>query len=315
MSDRSGTKLSRVSDLDLRLIRVFKAVVESGGFTAAVPALGISRSAVSLHMAELETRVGVRLCQRGRAGFALTAEGKEMHAAVKRLLVAVDTFRSDVNALHDELRGDLTIGITDNLVSLPQMTVSHALAALKKRGTDVRINIEMRGSGEVETGVLDGHFHVGVVPKVCQLGALVYRRLYAETAYLYAATTHPLLAAKDSSVTDADITEADAVQPNYRLSEAAKSCHEVLKATATASGREGIAFLILTGSFIGFLPEHFARRWTDTDQLVAIRPEVWCYTIDYELITRRSQPPNRVLTTFLDEIRENQSGEVSYPIT
>ena len=41
--------LAHVGDLEIRLIRVFKAVVENGGFTAAVPALGVSRSAISQH--------------------------------------------------------------------------------------------------------------------------------------------------------------------------------------------------------------------------------------------------------------------------
>ncbi|KFC50427.1 LysR family transcriptional regulator, partial [Halomonas sp. SUBG004] len=59
-----------MSDYDIRLVRIFlKTVVECGGFTAAETTLGISRSAISQHMSDLESRLGFSLCQRGRGGF------------------------------------------------------------------------------------------------------------------------------------------------------------------------------------------------------------------------------------------------------
>ncbi|MGH8844684.1 MAG: helix-turn-helix domain-containing protein, partial [Advenella sp.] len=62
--------LAQVTDFDLRLLRVFRTVAKMGSFTAAESALGITRSAISLHMSDLEKRLGMRLCQRGRAGFS-----------------------------------------------------------------------------------------------------------------------------------------------------------------------------------------------------------------------------------------------------
>lgn len=64
--------LGQMSDYDIRLVRIFKTVVECGGFTAAETTLGISRSAISQHMSDLESRLGFSLCQRGRGGFSLT---------------------------------------------------------------------------------------------------------------------------------------------------------------------------------------------------------------------------------------------------
>ncbi|BBI71815.2 hypothetical protein HAALTHF_16320n [Vreelandella aquamarina] len=48
--------LGQMSDYEIRLIRIFKTVVECGGFTAAETTLGISRSAISQHMNDLEGR-------------------------------------------------------------------------------------------------------------------------------------------------------------------------------------------------------------------------------------------------------------------
>ncbi|MFM7786129.1 MAG: LysR family transcriptional regulator, partial [Gammaproteobacteria bacterium] len=63
--------LGQVTDLDLRLLRVFRTVVESGGFAAAELALNVGRSTISKQIKDLETRLGMRLCRRGRGGFAL----------------------------------------------------------------------------------------------------------------------------------------------------------------------------------------------------------------------------------------------------
>ena len=68
--------LGNVTDSDLRLLRVFRAVVACGGFAAAELELNINRSTISRHIKDLETRLGVTLCRRGRGGFALTPEGE-----------------------------------------------------------------------------------------------------------------------------------------------------------------------------------------------------------------------------------------------
>ena len=60
--------LGTVTDNDLRLLRVFRAVVACGGFAAAELELNINRSTISRHIKDLETRLGVTLCRRGRAG-------------------------------------------------------------------------------------------------------------------------------------------------------------------------------------------------------------------------------------------------------
>lgn len=302
MATRQAHLLGQVSDFDLRLIRVYRAVVESGGFSAAEVALGISRSAISTHMADLEARIGLKLCQRGPAGFTLTEEGKHVYELAIQLLATVETFRTEVNALHKQLRGELNIGITDNLVTLPHMRITHALAALKDRGPEVRINIHMIPPGEVEMGVLDGRLHVGVVPAVSSLAGLKYRALYGETAYLYCARGHPLFDRRDETVTEAELGGFDAVIPSYPLpAEALRRCR-VLNGTASATDREGIAFLVFTERYIGYLPEHYAERWVGEGRLRAILPREYRYTVNYATVIRRGRRSHLVLQTFLEQL-------------
>lgn len=126
--------LGQITDFDLRLLRMFKTVVECGSFTAAESVLGITRSAISLHMSDLEKRPGMRLCQRGRAGFALTDEGREILRHSESMMAAVENFRQQVNQMHKHLRGEFNIGIINNLVTQPRMQITDALDALRDDG-------------------------------------------------------------------------------------------------------------------------------------------------------------------------------------
>ena len=71
--------LGRVSDIDLRLLRVFVSVVEAGGFSLATARLNVAESTISTHMSDLEARLGIRLCERGRGGFRITQRGQEVY--------------------------------------------------------------------------------------------------------------------------------------------------------------------------------------------------------------------------------------------
>ncbi|MCO6055551.1 LysR family transcriptional regulator [Pseudomonas sp. MOB-449] len=292
------TPLSQVSDFDLRLLRLFKTVTECGSFSAAESALGISRSAISLHMSDLEKRLGMRLCQRGRAGFALTDEGREVLRASETVLVAIEGFRSEVNQMCQQLRGDLNIGIVNNLVTQPKMRITQALKTVRSEGTGVRINLSMSTPGEIERGLLDGRLHVGAVPLIAPLSGLDYSLLYEERSNLYCSLEHPLFK-RASEVSNEDLRSADAVVPSYRMTVEAIGLHQLLNFAASATDREGIAFLILTGSYIGFLPDHYAAAWVEKGQMAPLAPDRLFFDSKLAVATRKGRRANLILERFL----------------
>lgn len=295
------TTLNQVTDFDLRLLRLFKTVSECGSFSAAESVLGITKSAISLHMSDLEKRLGMRLCQRGRAGFALTDEGREVLRAGAAVLAAIEGFRSEVNELHQQLRGDLNIGIINNLVTQPQMRITSAFKAIRGQGTGVRINLSMSTPLEIERGILDGRLHVGAVPIITPLSGLDYRTLYEERSYLYCSVGHPLFT-RSTHISKDELGRTDAVAPSYRMTAEAIGLHQLLNCAATASDREGIAFLILTGSYVGFLPDHYASNWVARGQMKPINPDQLFFEAPLAIVTRKGRRPNLILEHFLNAL-------------
>jgi DNA-binding transcriptional LysR family regulator len=69
---------------------VFVRVVETGDFSGAARALGLSPSAVSKLVSRLETRLGTRLFRRSTRQLALTPEGEIFHGRAQAILAEID---------------------------------------------------------------------------------------------------------------------------------------------------------------------------------------------------------------------------------
>src|SRR6266436_4026219 len=102
--------IGHLGESDIRLLRVFVAVTESGGLARAQSVLNLGLSTISGYLSQLEVRLAASLCQRGRRGFLLTEEGKVVYSASKSLLAAHEAFRSAVGGIHGDLIGELRVG-------------------------------------------------------------------------------------------------------------------------------------------------------------------------------------------------------------
>ena len=301
---RARALLGQLSDMDLRLLQVFKAVVECGGMAAAELELNIGISAVSRHVKDLETRLGLVLCRRGRAGFALTAEGQHVYDETLRLLAAVDGFRASVHDIHARMGGKLAIALFDKTASNPAARIHQAIAAFRDQAPDVALELHVGTIQAIERGVLDGSFAVGVIPAHRSSGSLRYERLFGETMRLYAGAGHPLFNQEHAALNwkalqaRSDFAGLGYHSPNLELAHARH-----LQRGATAFDQEAIATLILSGRFVGFLPEHYADAFVQRGQLRAVAPATLHYACDFVSVLRRSPQPARAALAFHRALR------------
>ena len=274
---------------DMRLLRVFSTVVECGGFTPAQVVLNVSQSTISSHMSALEARLDMRLCERGRGGFRITEDGQRIYEAAQRLFRSVETFGSEVEALRGRLTGELHIGAVDNVVTNPDFALSEAIANFEKRHSEVRIQLHIQTPAQVESAVVDGRYQIGVGAYTKQISGIEYIPLLLERQTLYCGSTHPLFETPDKEIEVWDLTRYKYIKRPY-VPDDHLPASEVLKPGAFAENMESIAILILSGSFIGFLPEHFAERWVDSGEMRAVLPEKMHFLSQMELLLRTTQP-------------------------
>lgn len=87
---------------DLNALYYFAQVVEHGGFAAAGRALGIPKSKLSRHIAQLEERLGAQLLLRSTRSFAVTEVGKRYYAHCRAMLTEAEAAEESVALTHAE---------------------------------------------------------------------------------------------------------------------------------------------------------------------------------------------------------------------
>src|SRR5829696_3904480 len=102
---------SAVSSVDLRQLRAFVALADSGSITAASRALGVAQSTLSEALAALERAVSTPLLQRrgGAHGTVLTAAGHALLSQARRVLAVVDELHVAVADAVASARGTVEI--------------------------------------------------------------------------------------------------------------------------------------------------------------------------------------------------------------
>jgi len=296
----------RVHDVDLRLLRIFVAIVECGGLSAAESRLNIGRSTISAHLSDLEVRLDVKLCKRGRSGFELTDNGRVTYQASLELLQQCEAFASTVASAKNELSGRVTIAIIDTMVSDPRCGVARAISALKAKGNNLQFDINVCEAREVETAVSSGRSLVGLGVSRHQLRGLDYFPLHNETNYLYCGQGHKLFDCKPAQMTKL-LETAEVITSNYMRDKEVRNDGLNYQNSAVAYHDEGIAHLILSGEFIGYLPEHYASYWVDKGLFKPIFPEKYSYQIPVMLISSKTNAVSPLANAIIEEVKRCHS--------
>ena len=297
--------LGQLSNIDIRLLRVFRAVAESGGLSAAELELNISRSTISRHLKDLEIRLGgLTLCYRGRGGFSLTKEGQEVYAGTLRLLAAMEGFRAEINDLHQHLTGMLMLAFFDKTVTNRTAKLHEALRLFVEQAPEIDIHIYVESVNTIERGILDGQYDIGIVPMHRPSTTLQYYPLFVEKMYLYCGLGHPLYADAEHDRSDQEILKHQYAGLGYHSPNMEATHTLKLKRSATAYDQEAIATLIRSGQFIAFLPDHYAQFLIEQGQIRRIDNPRFHYTVDYSAIIRRSPKPSRVIQTFVGCLKQ-----------
>lgn len=292
--------MKRVSDADLRLLRVFATVVESKGFAAAQAELNLSASSISTYITTLEQRLGFRLCGRGRAGFSLTERGEVIYREAQRLFAATDQFVTNVGAVKGRLTGTLKIGLVDCTVTDPSAPITRAVARFNRRDHDVRLELSISSPVNLQRGVLEGRLHLAIACFPAGIAALTSEPLYDEVNSFYCGAGHPLFAKPVVSLED--IRASRVIARSY-WRRADLSHLGVEREAAVVDIMEAQATLILTGAYLGYLPRHYGALWEAQGRLRQLLPDQLDYIAPFTLTARRATLDQAVVRAFVADLR------------
>lgn len=272
---------------DIKLLRIFQTVVDCGGFTAAETELNIGRSTISIHIANLEQRLKLTLCQRGRQGFSLTREGQAVYNAIHTLDHAHLQFSQLIASLSDECSGELVILTADQLDQSRLNLLSKVCAALQQQAPQLQIALDVLPLQQIELALLKDQAHLALMPGYRQIEGLLYQHAFSTPIFLCCGADHPLFDTPDSLITDEMLSGFPAIHPGVDINPEGRKQLQKLQASARAYQFDTRLALLLSGGYIGFLPEEIASPYILKGQLRYLKPSEYQYPFNQSIVSKQ----------------------------
>ncbi|MET3494121.1 LysR family transcriptional regulator [Variovorax boronicumulans] len=146
--------------LNLDQLRTLVAIADLGTFSAAAKALHLAQPTVSLHISELESRLGAQLVVRGSRNVTPTAAGAALVERGRRLLRDTDEAIDAVKRQAEGRTGRVRLGTSTGVVVdlLPQV-----LEALGSVHAGIDVEVSILGSSEAMARLAAGTLDIGLV--------------------------------------------------------------------------------------------------------------------------------------------------------
>ncbi|VVE34369.1 LysR family transcriptional regulator [Pandoraea soli] len=180
-----------MANIDVRLLRYFIAVAETGHMTRAAERLGIGQPPLSQQIRVLESQLGVTLFERLPRGMALTDAGQaflgDAYEVVRKLDQAVD----DVRRVAAGIKGRLSVGLTSSAALHP--FVPTVIRTFRSDAPAVSLMLDESSTSELLDGLRDGHLDVAFVRQPQgDTAQIVFVPVLEEPMVLAVPSAHPL---------------------------------------------------------------------------------------------------------------------------
>lgn len=171
--------------MDIRTMRSFIAIVQTGSITHAAEELHISQPALSRQVIELERELSCSLLDRGGRSATPTAEGRLLYNRARELVDLLEKTEAEIR--HPDLaRGEVRISCSETPATLPiahvvrELTATHPGITVKFRSESSDDVTEHLAQGIADFGIAVGpartdDFHIIGLPDADTWGALLPR--------------------------------------------------------------------------------------------------------------------------------------------
>lgn len=146
--------------MDLKDLRYFAAIAESGSMTAAAKNLHVSQPTLTVAMQNLEEQLKTQLFVRERSGVRLTATGDELLKHATEVFRILERAEERVKGLESEDEGAFVLGSNESLGAyfLPDF-----MARFLRDHPGIELLLSNESSALVRDSVIERRVHFGIV--------------------------------------------------------------------------------------------------------------------------------------------------------
>ena len=149
-------------DLELRQLRAFVLLVDTGSLSAAARVLGVAQSTMSEGVAALERALGTRIVvrKRGGHGIALTAAGGTLLPYARKVLESLEDAHVAVAAVDHDVRARVEVIANE---SVSTYLLPSALSEVRKQWPKLRIAVTVGMCPSITEGLSTARYDVGLM--------------------------------------------------------------------------------------------------------------------------------------------------------
>ena len=194
--------------MELRQLRYFVRIVETGSMGIAALDLGIGVSALSQQMTRLENELSIRLLQRTSRGVTPTNAGLAFYSQAQLALRHADD--AILASREARLSGHVSVGMAPSTASILGIPFTHAM---REHYADVRLHVVESLSGNLERMINTRQIDLAVVFQKEKILRWNARPVLEERLFLIG--THELLAdIPDDTITPAQLANIPLIMPS-----------------------------------------------------------------------------------------------------
>ncbi|GCT50788.1 transcriptional regulator [Escherichia coli] len=163
----------------LKQLKVFVTVAQEKSFSRAGERIGLSQSAVSHSVKELENHIGVRLLDRTTREVVLTDAGQQLALRLERLLDELNSTLRDTGRMGQQLSGKVRVAASQTISAhlIPQ-----CIAESHRRYPDIQFILHDRPQQWVMESIRQGDVDFGIVIDPGPVGDLQCEAILSERA-------------------------------------------------------------------------------------------------------------------------------------
>ncbi len=299
--------------MEIKVLRVFLAVVEYRGISAAAESLGITQSTVSRQLQALEDDLGVTLFLRGNRGrqLTLTSDGRILLRRAQEIVSLAERAMHELSSSDSDVAGDVTIGAAEAEVV---RFLSQIAVQVHERNPRIHINIYSGTGSQIIERLDEGLVDFAVVIEPIDLAQYNHLQLPVMDSWsVMMRKDHPL-ASKDAITRD-DLRGVPLIIPSNSdrrndLSGWLGGSLSQLNVVGTVNLPHNAAFMVEAGYGCAITVRN---SLLNTSGELCVKPlfppvEVWL-----SIAWKQAVPMSAACRVFLDALREElaASGENS----
>ncbi|WP_454721278.1 MULTISPECIES: LysR family transcriptional regulator [Cupriavidus] len=178
--------------MELRHLRYFLTVAETGHITRAAEQLGIQQPPLSQQLKALETELGVILFERQPRGVVLTAAGRALRADVLDIFARLEQARQRMQRMARGEEGTLSVGFTSSAAA--HKLTPEVLRACRRQHPGITLKLRESNAAEVTEQLASGNLDVALLRAPVERPAgLRFDLLLEEEMVIALPLDHPLL--------------------------------------------------------------------------------------------------------------------------